>query len=114
MAVAGHHPRRPAAGPAALAFFCTSSTFVALAQPAVGMVFPAALAGRALSAYNLVIFVGVFVVQWGIGLVVDAFQALGWDEVSSFRAAFGVYLATSVLSYGWFQWARSHNRTKAP
>jgi hypothetical protein len=30
-----------------------------------------------LSAYNLVIFAGVFVVQWGIGLLVDAFQAAG-------------------------------------
>lgn len=104
----------PAAGPAVLALFCTTSTFVALAQPAVGMVFPAALAGRALSAYNLVIFVGVFVVQWGIGLVVDAFRAAGWSDAGAFRGAFGVFLATSVLSYGWFLWSRSHNRRHPP
>ena len=104
----------PAAGAGTLALFCVSSTFVSLAQPAVGMVFPAALAGRALSAYNLVIFLGVFVVQWGIGLLVDAFQAGGRDEVSSFRAAFAVFLALSMLSYGWFLYSRSHNRTEAP
>ncbi|NML48667.1 MFS transporter [Ramlibacter sp. G-1-2-2] len=104
----------PLAGAWALALFCVASTCLSLAQPAVGMVFPASLAGRALSAYNLVIFLGTFAVQWGIGVAVDAFQALGWDEVSSFRAAFAAYLATSVLSYGWFLWARSHNRTKAP
>ena len=104
----------PAAGPAALAFYCTSTTVVALAQPAVGMVFPAALAGRALSAYNLVIFVGVFVVQWGIGLLIDAFRHAGIGEVDAFRASFGVFLATSVLSYGWFLWSRSHNRTPSP
>ena len=104
----------PAAGPAALALFCTSCTFVALAQPAVGMVFPASLAGRALSAYNLVIFVGVFVVQWGIGLLVDPFRAAGWAEVSAFRAAFAVFLVTSVLSYAWFLWSRSHNRQPSP
>lgn len=104
----------PAAGPVALALFCTTSTFVALAQPAVGMVFPAALAGRALSAYNLVIFVGVFVVQWGIGLLVDAFRGAGLAEVSAFRAAFAVFLATSVLSYLWFLWSRSHNRLQSP
>ena len=104
----------PAAGPAALALFCTSCTFVALAQPAVGMVFPASLAGRALSAYNLVIFVGVFVVQWGIGLLVDAFRGAGWAEVSAFRAAFAVFLVTSVLSYAWFLWSRSHNRQPSP
>jgi MFS family permease len=100
----------PTAGPAALAFFCTSSTFVSLAQPAVGMAFPASLAGRALSAYNLVVFVGVFVVQWGIGLMVDALRKSGWSEVDAFRGAFGVFLATSVLSYAWFLWSRSHNR----
>jgi hypothetical protein len=104
----------PAAGPWALAFFCTSSTFVSLAQPAVGMVFPAHLAGRALSAYNLVIFIGVFVVQWGIGLLVDAFRRAGWSEITAFRTAFGVFLATSVLSYAWFLWSRSHNRQPSP
>jgi MFS family permease len=104
----------PAAGAWTLALFCMSSTFVSLAQPAVGMVFPASLAGRALSAYNLVIFLGVFVVQWGIGLLIDAFAAAGWSEVGAFRAAFSVFLATSVLSYGYFLWSRSHNRPESP
>ena len=66
------------------------------------MAFPAALAGRALSAYNLVIFVGVFVVQWGIGLLVDGFGALGLDVVDSFRAAMAVFLACSCGAYAWF------------
>lgn len=101
----------PAAGAAALALYCISSTFVSLAQPAVGMVFPASLAGRALSAYNLVIFLGVFVVQWGIGLLVDGFRIGGLGEVDAFRGAFGVFLATSIASYGWFLYSRSHNRT---
>jgi predicted MFS family arabinose efflux permease len=104
----------PAAGAATLALFCMTSTFVSLAQPAVGMVFPASLAGRALSAYNLVIFFGVFVVQWGIGLLIDGFQAAGLGEVSAFRAAFCVFLATSVLAYGYFLWSRSHNRQQSP
>lgn len=104
----------PEAGPLALALYCTTSTFVSLAQPAVGMVFPASLAGRALSAYNLVIFVGVFVVQWGIGLLVDTFRAAGWAEVAAFQGAFSVFLATSLLSYGWFLWSRSHNRLQSP
>lgn len=100
----------PAAGAAALALFCVSSTFVALAQPAVGMAFPPALAGRALSAYNLVIFLGVFVVQWGVGLLIDAFRALGWQEADAFRGALAALLVSSVVSYGYFVWAKSHNR----
>jgi hypothetical protein len=58
--------------------------------------------------------VGVFVVQWGIGLLIDAFRALGWAEVSAFRAAFACFLAASMLSYGWFLWSRSHNRRDRP
>lgn len=91
-----------AAGAAAWALFCVTSTFVSLAQPAVGMAFPSALAGRALSAYNLVIFAGVFVVQWGIGLLVDGFAALGLDVEASFRAAFAVFLACTCAAYAWF------------
>ena len=84
------------------ALYCMSCTFVSLAQPAVGMAFPAALAGRALSAYNLVIFSGVFVIQWGIGLLVDGFRALGMSEVQAFQGAFAVFLACSIASYGHF------------
>lgn len=102
----------PAAGAAALALFCVSTTFVSLAQPAVGMAFPAAVAGRALSAYNLVIFLGVFVVQWGIGLLVDGFGALGWSTLASFRGAMTVFLACSAASYAWFLLASRDNRAQ--
>ena len=92
----------PSAGAAAWAAFCVSSTFVALAQPAVGLAFAPALAGRALSAFNLVIFGGVFVLQWGIGLLVDAFLALGASELSAFRGAMGLFLGCAVVAYGFF------------
>lgn len=45
------------------ALFCVASTSTALAQLAVAQLFPTLLAGRALSAYNLVVFSGVFVLQ---------------------------------------------------
>ena len=91
------------------ALYCMSCTFVSLAQPAVGMAFAPALAGRALSAYNLVIFAGVFAVQWGIGLAVDAFKRLGLTEIQSFQSAMGVFLLCSVASYVYFLLAKSHN-----
>jgi MFS family permease len=100
----------PAAGAGSWALFCISSTFVSLAQPAVGMVFSPALAGRGLSAYNLVIFGGVFVVQWGIGLLIDGFGAAGLGEVASFRAAMTVFLACSVISYAYFMVAKDNPR----
>jgi MFS family permease len=100
----------PAAGAGAWALFCMSSTFVSLAQPAVGMAFPPTLAGRALTAYNLVIFGGVFVLQWGIGLLIDGFGAVGLTEVTSFRAAMAVFLVCSVMSYGYFMLAKDNSR----
>ncbi|MBI5276936.1 MAG: MFS transporter [Burkholderiales bacterium] len=105
----------PAAGAVTLALFCVASTSVSLAQPAVGMVFPPALAGRALSAFNLGIFMGVFAIQWGIGLAVDGFQAAGLGEADAFRAAFAVFLAASVMSYIYFlAKGGSHNRAQDP
>ncbi|TFY96214.1 MFS transporter [Ramlibacter rhizophilus] len=92
----------PAAGAGAWAFFCVTSTFLSLAQPAVGMAFAPALAGRALSAYNLVIFAGVFAVQWGVGLLIDGFERLGLSEVSRFRAALAVFLACSIGAWVFF------------
>jgi predicted MFS family arabinose efflux permease len=102
-------PELGGASAGALALFCVTSTFVALAQPAVGMAFPSHLAGRALSAYNLIIFVGVFVVQWGIGFGIDFFKSLGWPPVLAFQAAFSVFGFCAVLSYVYFHWANRDN-----
>ncbi len=85
-----------------LAAYCVSSTFVALSQPAVAMAFPSTLAGRALTAYNLIMFAGVFAVQWGIGLAVDAFRAAGLDEILAFQSSMGLFLLCCVVSYGYF------------
>lgn len=82
--------------------FCVTCTVVSLSQPAVGQAFPAALAGRALSAYNLLIFVGVFLLQWGIGLAIDGFKALGWTVASAFQGAFALLGLCCLASYVWF------------
>jgi predicted MFS family arabinose efflux permease len=84
------------------ALFCVTSTFVSVSQPAIGQAFSTALAGRALSAYNLVIFAGVFSLQWGIGLTIDLLKAAGWSDLSAFRGAFALFGVCCVLSYLWF------------
>jgi MFS family permease len=97
----------PATGWVGWALFCMGTSVMGLAQPAVGMAFPQALAGRALSAYNLVIFAGVFVLQWGIGLLIDAFLAMGLGRVTSFQAALGVFLCCCIASYAFFHGAKA-------
>ena len=93
------------------ALFCVASTVISLSQPSVGMAFKPALAGRALSAFNLVIFSGVFTVQWGIGLLVDAFAALGLGQIASFQAAFSVFLCCCIAAYGYFLYSKVDNST---
>jgi len=90
----------------AWALYCMSCTFISLAQPAVAMAFPPHLAGRALSSYNLLLFSGVFAVQWGLGLAVDGFQALGWADVAAFQAAMLIYLLCTMASYVFFMTAK--------
>jgi hypothetical protein len=82
--------------------FCVSSTVGALAQPAVGLAFPSHLAGRALSAFNLVIFSGVFTVQWGIGLLIDGMKAAGLSEIQAYQGALGIYVLCCVGAYVYF------------
>jgi predicted MFS family arabinose efflux permease len=82
--------------------FCAACSVVALGQPAVGLALPAGLAGRALSAYNLLIFLGVFTLQWGIGLSIDVLRAQGWSIVSAYRGSFALLTLCCVLSYVWF------------
>jgi hypothetical protein len=77
-------------------------TFAAVSQPALGAAFPTALAGRALSAYNLVIFGGVFCMQWGIGLLIDGLRALGVVEARAFQLAFAAFGVCCVGAYAWF------------
>ena len=95
-------PALSMASAAVWAVFCVSCTVGSFAQPAVGLAFRAELAGRALSAFNLVIFCGVFAVQWGVGLLIDGFQALGWAQPEAYQGAMGVYGLCCVASYVYF------------
>ena len=103
-------PSVGAGAAAGMALLCVCSTFVALAQPAVGMAFAPHLAGRALSAYNLVIFAGVFVVQWGIGLAVDAGRRLGLDTAMAYQVALAGFAVCSVLSWLYFVLGQADQR----
>ena len=99
----------PAGGWLGVAAFCVAGTFSAQAQPAVGMAFPAHMAGRALSAFNLLIFAGIFSAQWAIGLLIDAFTAGGWSRASAFQGAMAVCWGVFALSYAVHRSTKAHN-----
>lgn len=93
--------------------WCMATSMVALAQPALAQAFPTHMAGRALSAFNLVIFAGVFILQWGMGAAIDGLQDAGLETLDSFRVTMGAFMALCALSYAWFigmPLTRAHNR----
>jgi predicted MFS family arabinose efflux permease len=102
--------RQVPAGPAWWASWCVCCTAVSLLQPAVGQALPRELAGRALSAFNLAIFLGVFLVQWGMGLLVDFALAFGMSEAGALRAAFAVLCGAGWWAWAWFI-SRAHLQT---
>ena len=84
------------------ALFIVSAVFLSLIQPAVGMAFSVSNAGKALTSFNLLIFIGAFFMQWIIGLIIDAGMSLNFTEIISFKLAMLFVLITSLLSYLFF------------
>ena len=90
------------AGAFLLTLYILSSIFLTLAQPAVALSFPTYLAGKAFTSFNLLIFVGTFIMQWGIGLVIDLAQKFGTTEIVSFQISFFVYFLICIFCYLYF------------
>lgn len=85
--------------------YAAAATTYTLVQPRVGLAFPSHLAGRALTGFNLVIFSWMFASQWGFGLAIDAFRAMGHGEPQAFRVAMlffaSLHAACLVLFVAW-------------
>ena len=90
------------AGAFYITLFILSSIFLSVTQPAVGLSFPSYLAGKALTSFNLLIFLGTFIMQWLMGLVIDVVKNFGYSEISGFKSAFSVFLILSLISYIFF------------
>ena len=57
---------------------------------------------RALTSFNLLIFIGAFFIQWIIGLIIDAGIIFDLSEIDSFKLAMTFVLITSLFSYIFF------------
>jgi MFS family permease len=99
----------PGTGPLAWSVYFVTCSLASLAQPAIGLAFPGHLAGRALSAYNLLIFSGVFLMQWGFGWLVDLGATLDLSVPQRFQLAMACLGCTTVLTLLWFAWRRADN-----
>ncbi|HQU49082.1 MAG TPA: MFS transporter [Casimicrobiaceae bacterium] len=77
--------------------------------------FPSSLAGRASTAINLAMFSGSFVVQWGVGVIVDAVRlATGGGVADGLRVAYAAVLSLVAAAYLWFLagWRRHAGATR--
>ena len=90
------------AGAIHFTIYLLTSIVLTLTQPAVALSFPTSLAGKSLTSFNLLIFVGTFIMQWGIGLVIDLSLFFGIGEIQSFQISFLVYLIICIFSYLYF------------
>ena len=90
------------AGAFYITLFILSSIFLSVTQPAVGLSFASHLAGKALTSFNLLIFLGTFIMQWVMGLVIDLVKTFGYTEIIGFKAAFSFFLLLSLISYIFF------------
>jgi predicted MFS family arabinose efflux permease len=64
--------------------------------------FPASQAGRVITALNALVFSSAFLLQWGMGVIIERWPTPGGHyHPDGFRAAFGAFLFVQVLGYAW-------------
>ena len=87
--------------------YAIASTPYTLVQAHVGMSFPPALTGRAYTAFNLLIFTGMFLVQWLFGVLVDWCMTIRGTEDGAFRLAMQVWVGAEIGALLWLSLFRA-------
>jgi predicted MFS family arabinose efflux permease len=64
--------------------------------------FASSLSGRVTTALNLLLFVGAFGLQWGLGVLIDGLILSGFAAPTAYRATFATMLVLQVAAYTWF------------
>ena len=64
--------------------------------------FAPALSGRVTTTLNLLLFIGAFTLQWGLGVLIDGLTLSGFAAASAYRTTFAIMLALQAAAYAWF------------
>lgn len=64
--------------------------------------FAPALSGRVTTTLNLLLFIGAFTLQWGLGVLIDGLTLSGFAAASAYRTTFAIMLALQSAAYAWF------------
>ena len=76
-----------------------TTTINTLTQTYINGYFPVALAGRANSLFNLLIFAGAFCWQSGLGLLIDYFKSSGATTVQAYQQSLWIYIVIAVVTW---------------
>jgi len=73
-------------------------TFAGLAQ-----IFPKKYSGRVSTILNVQVFMGAFIIQWGIGAIIELWPTteIGYDP-ASYQVAIGVLVLMQAAGLGWY------------
>ena len=93
--------RDPVLGLALCLLYAVLTPPYTVLQSHVGLAYPERLTGRALTAYNLLLFGGMFVMQWAFGGLVDLAMPHVPDEAAAFAVAMGVWVVLEVAALTW-------------
>ena len=76
-----------------------TTTINTLTQTYINGYFPIALAGRANSLFNLLIFAGAFCWQSGLGVLIDYFKSTGATTVQAYQQSLWIYIAIALVTW---------------
>jgi predicted MFS family arabinose efflux permease len=79
-----------------------------LVYAVLGQSFPVRLVGRVNTAQNMMVFIGAFAAQWGIGAIINMWPPVseGRYDPAAHQVAFFVMIGLQLAALGWFLIAR--------
>ncbi len=88
----------------AWALFGLCGGFGALYYASLTRGFAPHLAGRVVTSINFLTFLGAFLVQYGVGRIIDFYPPTGGEGYApdSYGVAFGVVIAAQIAAFAWF------------
>ena len=95
-----------------LVFFGFFGTSGILSYTALTLAFPSHLSGRVTTGINLMVFIGAFVLQWAVGVVINLWPQVGPGQyaVEGYRAGFCMVTALQCAGLLWYIWKRDTSR----
>ena len=87
-----------------LGFFGTASVLV---YAGYAQIFPKNLSGRVSTFLNLLVFIGAFILQWGIGAIIELWPPTdnGYDP-ESYQSAFGFLVILQAAGLMWYLFSK--------